>query len=172
MKLPAHLVVLSVLAIAVGLTGCDSGPRAPKSQGLQDQSASSSAATSTEPRESAAAAEPKAGADLKNVHFDLDEAKIRSGDGRVLQEHARWLKSRRNMTVMIGGHADERGSEEHNMKLAERRANAVRGYLIAQGVGADRLTVTSHGERSPACADHNESCWGKNRRADFQVKSR
>lgn len=170
MKLPSHLVVLSALAIAVGLSGCDSGPRAPRSQGIQPSG--SSAPTSQEPRESAAAVEPKAGADLKNVHFDLDEAKIRSGDAQILKEHARWLKSRRNLTVMIGGHADERGSEEHNMQLGQRRANAVKGYLTAQGVDADRVAITSHGERSPACSDHTESCWSQNRRADFQVKSR
>jgi len=173
MKLQVHLIALSALAITVGLTGCDSGPRPPKTQGLQGQPAGTSAATtSTEPRETAAVAEPKAVAELKNVHFDLDQAKIRSGDARILQDHARWLKSRRDTTVMIGGHADERGSDEHNMQLGEQRANVVRGYLIAQGVGADRLTITSHGERNPACSDHNESCWGKNRRAEFQVNSR
>jgi peptidoglycan-associated lipoprotein len=174
MRLQLHFVVaLSALAIVVGLTGCDSGPKAPKSQGLQSEAVGTSAATTTTSPETAAVVEPetKAG-ELKNVHFDLDQAKIRSGDARLLQEHARWLKSRQNLTVMIGGHADERGSDEHNMKLGERRANAVRGYLIAQGVEANRMTITSHGERNPACADHNENCWSQNRRAELQVKSR
>jgi peptidoglycan-associated lipoprotein len=90
----------------------------------------------------------------------------------MLRDHARWLKSNQNATVTIGGHADERGSEEYNLRLGERRANAVRAYLIARGVEADRVTVTSHGERSPACSDHTESCWSQNRRAEFQVQSR
>ena len=106
------------------------------------------------------------------MHFDLDQAKIRSGDARTLRDHAQCLTSHRNAMVTIGGHADERGSDEYNMRLGERRANAVRAYLIAQGVEAERVTVTSHGERSPACSDHSEGCWGENRRAEFQVQSR
>ena len=178
MKVQFHVVALSALVMAAGLTGCDSGPSAPKGQSLQGKSADTSAAANVQARESAAVTEPTTAAEykgideLKNVLFDLDQAKIRSGDARLLQEHARWLKSQRSLTVMIDGHADERGSDEHNMKLGERRAHAVRGYLIAQGVEANRVTITSHGERSPACSDHNENCWGKNRRAEFQVKSR
>ncbi|MGH7311766.1 MAG: OmpA family protein [Candidatus Rokuibacteriota bacterium] len=172
MKVQFQIVALSALAIAVGLTGCDSGPRAPKIQATQEQPGGTSAAANTPPSETASVSEPEAVGDLKNVHFELDQAKIRSGDARILQDHARWLKSRRDTTVMIGGHADERGSDEHNMRLGERRANAVRGYLIAQGVDADRVATTTHGEHSPACSDHTESCWGKNRRAEFQVKAR
>jgi peptidoglycan-associated lipoprotein len=174
MKVQFHVVALSALVMAAGLTGCDSGPSAPKSQNLQG----TSAAANVQPRESAAVTEPttaaeyKAVDELKNVHFDLDLAKIRSGDARLLQGYARWLKSRRDMTVMIDGHADERGTDEHNMRLGEQRANAVRGYLIAQGVEADRVMTTSHGERNPACSDHTEGCWGKNRRAEFKIKAR
>lgn len=172
MKRQCHLIALSVLAIAVTVTGCDSGPRPPKTQGLQGQPTGPSTAATTESRPTAATAEPKAEAELKNVHFDLDQAKIRSADTKILQEHARWLKSHRDTNVTIGGHADERGSDEYNVKLAAQRANAVKSYLIAQGIKADRLAVTSHGERSPACSEHNESCWGRNRRAEFQVKTR
>jgi peptidoglycan-associated lipoprotein len=172
MKRQSHLIALSVLAIAVAVTGCDSGPRPPKSQGLQSQSTGPSTAASTESRPTAVTAEPKAEAELKNIHFDLDQAKIRPADGQVLKEHARWLKSHRNARVTIGGHADERGSDDYNVQLGARRANAVKSYLIAQGVEASRLAVTSHGERNPACSDHNEGCWGKNRRAEFQVMAR
>ncbi len=174
MKVQLHVVALSALVVAGSLTGCDSGPSAPKGQGLQ----STSTATDTSPRESVAVTEPTAAAEykavdeLRNVHFDLDQAKIRSGDARRLQTHARWLKSKRNMTVMIDGHADERGTDDHNMRLGEQRANAVRSYLIAQGVEADRVMTASHGEGKPACADHNEGCWSKNRRAEFKVQSR
>jgi len=178
MKVQFHVVALSVLVMATGLTGCDSGPSAPKGQSLQGKPAGTSAAADVQARESAAVTEPTTAAEykaideLKNVHFELDQAKIRSGDARLLQGHARWLKSRRDMTVMIDGHADERGTDEHNMRLGEQRANAVRGYLIAQGVEADRVMTMSHGERNPACSDHNEGCWGKNRRAEIKVKAR
>lgn len=175
MKVQLHVIVLSALVMTAGLTGCDSGPSAPKSQSLKD---TSTAADAAPPRESVAVAEPTAATgyravdELKNVHFDLDQAKIRSGDARLLQGHARWLKSRRNMIVRIDGHADERGTDDHNMRLGEQRANAVRGYLIAQGVEADRVMTTSQGERTPACPDHNEGCWSKNRRAEFKVQAR
>ncbi len=174
MKVQLHVIALSALVMAAGLTGCDSGPSAPKGQSLQ----STSTATATSPRESVSVTEPttaaeyKAVDELRNVHFDLDQAKIRSGDARRLQGHARWLKSQRNMTVMIDGHADERGTDDHNMRLGEQRANVVRSYLIAQGVEADRVMTASQGERKPACADHNEGCWSKNRRAEFKVQTR
>ena len=172
MKVQLQILVLSALVITVGLTGCDSGPGTAKIQATQQQPGSTAEATSTPPTEPAPAVEPAALGELKNVHFDLDQAKIRSGDARILRDHAQWLKSHRNAMVTIGGHADERGSDEYNMRLGERRANAVRAYLIAQGVEAERVTVTSHGERSPACSDHSEGCWGENRRAEFQVQSR
>jgi peptidoglycan-associated lipoprotein len=172
MKLQLRIVMLSALAITVGLSGCDSGPGTSKIQATQAQTDAQAEAPSTPAVETTPAAEPVALGELKDAHFDLDQAKIRSGEGRMLRDHARWLKSNQNATVTIGGHADERGSEEYNLRLGERRANAVRAYLIARGVEADRVTVTSHGERSPACSDHTESCWSQNRRAEFQVQSR
>jgi peptidoglycan-associated lipoprotein len=183
MRGQCRLIALSVLALAVGVTGCDSGPRPGKTQGLQGQptgpeTAATTTAATTESVPPAATVEPKAeaepkgGAELKTVHFDLDRAKIRPADGQILKEHARWLKSHRDVRVMIGGHADERGSDEYNVKLGARRAYAVKSYLVAQGIEATRLIMTSHGERTPACSDHNESCWSMNRRAEFQIKSR
>jgi peptidoglycan-associated lipoprotein len=174
MKVQRCIIVLSALVMTAGLTGCDSGPSAPKSQSLTNTSATADAT----PRESGTVSEPTTAAEytavdeLRNIHFDLDQAKIRSGDARLLQGHARWLKSRRNMTIRIDGHADERGTDDHNMRLGEQRANAVRSYLIAQGVEADRVMTTSQGERNPACADHTEGCWSKNRRAEFKVQAR
>jgi len=179
MKHQAHLIALAVLTIAITtVSGCDSGPRPPTGKGLQGQSTGPSTAATTESRPStesrppAATPEPKAEAELKNVHFDLDEAKIRPADAKILKENARWLKSNRSASVMIGGHADERGSDDYNVQLGARRANAVKSYLIAQGIEAKRLAVTSYGERNPACSDHSESCWGQNRRAELQVKTR
>lgn len=170
MSVRFHLV-LSALVMSVGLAACDSGPSAPVSQTGPGQ-----AGPGQPPRAAAAPAaqspEPAAMAELKNIHFDLDQAKIRSSDARLLQDNARWLKSRRDMTIVIGGHADERGSDDHNLKLGERRANAVRGYLIAQGVEADRVTTASYGERSPLCPEHTEGCWAQNRRAEFRAKAR
>lgn len=174
MNVRSYLVVLSAPAMLVALTACDSGPSAPVGQAGQGQPvqagqgqpAGSPPASTSQPREFAVAAE------LRNVHFDLDQAKIRSSEGGLLRDNTRWLKSRKDMIVLIGGHADERGSDEYNTRLGERRASAIRNYLIAQGVEADRITTATYGEQSPVCRDRTEACWAKNRRAELQVKAR
>ena len=74
--------------------------------------------------------------------------------------------------VTIEGHADERGTSEYNLALGERRAAAVRSYLVSLGIGGDRLTTLSYGEEFPFDAGHNESAWAKNRRAYFQITAK
>jgi peptidoglycan-associated lipoprotein len=160
-----HLVVLSAVVMSVGLAGCDAGPSAPTGQAPQGRTGAETAASAL-PSGFAAVG------DLKEIHFDLDQARIRPQEARLLEGNARWLKSRQEMMVMVGGHADERGSEEYNMRLGERRADAVKRYLIGQGVEADRIQTASYGERQPTCPDRSEGCWSKNRRAEFQVKPR
>lgn len=167
MNIRFHLVVLSTVAVSVGLAGCEAGPSTPVTQAPQEQPAPSAAvAESTAPREFTAIPE------LTSVHFDLDRAQIRSAEARRLEEHARWLKSHGDMVVLIGGHADERGSDDYNLRLGERRADAIRQFMIARGVEADRITTASYGEERPVCSAQGESCWGKNRRAEFQVRGR
>ena len=161
-----HLM-LSALVIAIGLAGCDKGPSAPVGQTGQEQPTPSAAVGTVEqPREFTAVG------DLKEIHFDLDRAQIRSSEARLLESNVRWLKSNRDMVVMIGGHADERGSDEYNTRLGERRAEAVKRYMIAQGVEPDRIMTTTHGKQRPLCSESTEGCWGRNRRAEFQVKAR
>ena len=71
--------------------------------------------------------------------------------------------------ILIEGHADDRGTTEYNVALGERRANATKNYLLGQGVPASRVTIVSYGKERPLCLEHNEKCWGKNRRAHFLV---
>jgi peptidoglycan-associated lipoprotein len=166
------LVVVSAVLMSVGLAGCDSGPKTPVSQPQTPSQPQTQQArpAGTEPATSAKSSEAKPAGDLKAVHFDLDQAKIRPEDARLLEGNARWLKSHRDMVVVVGGHADERGTDEHNARLSERRANAVKQHLVRHGVEGERIRTASHGEREPVCADRSEGCWQKNRRADFQVK--
>jgi peptidoglycan-associated lipoprotein len=109
---------------------------------------------------------------LKPIHFDFDRYEIRSGDRQILDANARWLKDNANQLVLIEGHCDERGTNEYNLGLGERRARATMNYLVNQGIQADRITVVSYGEERPACTDKTERCWAQNRRAAFLVKER
>jgi peptidoglycan-associated lipoprotein len=172
MKLRFRLVVLSALAIVVGLSGCEKGPSAPVGTATQEPPTPSAAVGAGSQPTSPQASEFAAAPELRNIHFDLAQARIRSAEARMLENNVRWLKSHRDVVVMVGGHADERGSDEYNARLAERRADAVRRYLIAQGIEADRIATASHGEQRPVCSERTEACWGKNRRAEFQVRSR
>jgi peptidoglycan-associated lipoprotein len=107
---------------------------------------------------------------LRDVFFDFDKYDIRSGDKGTLDENAKWLKSNAGALLLIEGHTDERGTNEYNLALGERRAKATRDYLVSVGIDAGRITVISYGEERPVCTDKTEACWAKNRRAHFLVK--
>lgn len=109
---------------------------------------------------------------VKDVFFDFDKYDIRPADARTLDANAAWLKSNGNMLVLIEGHCDERGTNEYNLALGERRAKAAMNYLVSQGVQASRITIISYGEERPVCSEKSEACWAKNRRAHFLVKAR
>jgi peptidoglycan-associated lipoprotein len=111
-------------------------------------------------------------ADLKPIYFDFDKYDIRPGDAKVLDANAQWLKSNADQLVLIEGHCDERGTNEYNLALGERRAKSTMNYLVSQGVQAGRITIISYGEERPTCTQKNEECWSKNRRAQFLVKPR
>jgi peptidoglycan-associated lipoprotein len=108
--------------------------------------------------------------DLRDIHFDFEKYDIRAADTKVLDANAEWLKTNRNQLVVIEGHADERGTNEYNLALADRRAKAAMNYLVAQGVAASRITIVSYGEERPVCREHADPCWDQNRRAHFTVK--
>jgi len=111
-------------------------------------------------------------ADLVDVYFDFDKYDIRAADTKTLDANAAWLKSNPNHLVLIEGHCDERGTNEYNLALGERRAKSTMNYLVSQGVQANRITIISYGEERPVCTEKTEACWAKNRRAHFLVKPR
>ena len=88
----------------------------------------------------------------------------------VLKNQAEWLKANPETTVVIEGHTDDRGTRDYNLALGERRAVAVKNYLISQGVDADRIQVISYGKERPAVVGANEAAWSQNRRAVTVVK--
>ena len=100
----------------------------------------------------------------KTVYFDFDQSTIRSEFIDVLRAHAGYLNGNQSATVLVEGHADERGSREYNIALGERRANAVRSFLEAEGVASSQINTISYGEERPAAFGHDEGSWAENRR--------
>ena len=101
------------------------------------------------------------------VYFAFDSSEITAQSASVLNQHVSLLNSNPAATVVIAGHTDERGSREYNMALGERRAQAARNYLAAQGVTANNIRVISYGEERPAAAGNTEDAYAQNRRAEL-----
>ncbi len=120
-----------------------------------------------EERERAAAA----GRGLQPVHFDYDQSVIRDDARATLKANAEWLKANPKARIRIEGNCDERGTIEYNQALGQRRAQAVKNYLAGLGIAAARMSLLSYGKDKPVCTDGTESCWQKNRRADFAASS-
>ncbi len=100
-----------------------------------------------------------------HVHFAYDSIEIPDDDRGQLERAARCLRSRRVTKVDIEGNADERGTEEYNLALGDRRAQSVARYLEKLGAAPQQVKTLSYGEENPVCTEHDEACWSKNRRA-------
>jgi len=107
-----------------------------------------------------------------DVYFDYDESTLTDDTRDKLSRNADLLKSQPQFQLTVEGHADERGTNEYNLALGERRANAVKDYLVSLGVAATRLRTISYGEERPVCTESAESCWSQNRRAHMIVSGR
>ncbi|MCR9257597.1 MAG: peptidoglycan-associated lipoprotein Pal [Alphaproteobacteria bacterium] len=99
------------------------------------------------------------------VFFAFDKSNLTAESRATLEKQAAWLTQHPQVTVIIEGHADERGTREYNIALGDRRATSARDYLISLGVDAGRITTISYGKERPAVAGSNEEAWGQNRRA-------
>jgi len=106
---------------------------------------------------------------LGDAFFDLDSSTIREDARAPLTANANWLKRWTGTRISVEGHCDERGTAEYNLGLGERRANAVKAYLVELGVPGDRITVVSKGKEAPFCTESNEKCWQQNRRGHFII---
>lgn len=107
---------------------------------------------------------------LNRIHFDFDKSFIKAEYEPVLKANADWMRGHAKKQVTIEGHCDERGTNEYNIALGDRRANSTKNYLTNLGVTADRLSTVSYGEERALESCPNESCWWQNRRADFLSK--
>jgi peptidoglycan-associated lipoprotein len=115
-------------------------------------------------------AEMPSGTGLADAYFDYDKYNIRDDARAALENNARWLKDNPNVRVKIEGHCDERGTNEYNLALGERRAQSTKRFLTALGIDAGRLSTISYGEERPVCMDHSEGCYVKNRRAHMTAQ--
>ncbi len=154
-KLLAFPVLLGSLVMG---TACSK--KETKSEG--DASADS-AVTPTDVGPSFGAAIPE----LPAVYFAYNSFVLTSESKATLARHADWLKANGTMMVQIEGHTDERGTTEYNLALGERRAGAVRDFLMGRGVSAGQVSTISYGEERPAVPGEGESAWAKNRRGEF-----
>ncbi len=107
---------------------------------------------------------------IQVIYFDYDQAEIRSDQVGALQNNARFLSQNAGVQFNITGHADERGSQEYNIGLGDRRANAVQQYLVGQGISESRINTVSFGEERPVCNDTTERCYQRNRRAELVTR--
>lgn len=105
--------------------------------------------------------------EIKDIHFDFDKYEIKQEDVPALKKVAEILQKNSKLRVIIEGHCDERGTNEYNFALGQKRANAAKQYLIVLGVSSSKIDIISYGEEKPLCTEQNEACWQKNRRAHF-----
>ncbi|HWY42809.1 MAG TPA: peptidoglycan-associated lipoprotein Pal [Candidatus Sulfotelmatobacter sp.] len=105
--------------------------------------------------------------EVRDAYFDLDKADLRPDARAALTKSADFLRNYTAVKVNIEGHCDERGSTEYNLALGDRRAAAVKQFLVSQGISADRMSTVSFGKEKPFCMESNEECWQQNRRGHF-----
>jgi peptidoglycan-associated lipoprotein len=111
--------------------------------------------------------DPEAREVFVDVHFDYNKSDIRPSERPILEGIARYMKEHPQLIIKVEGHCDERGSNEYNMALGERRALSIRSHLADLGVAPERIYTISYGEERPLCAEATESCWARNRRGHF-----
>src|SRR5881397_2194178 len=103
------------------------------------------------------------------IHFDYDKAIIRGGDAAVLDQKVAILQANPALRIRISGHCDERGSDEYNLALGNRRATAAKQYVVSHGIDASRIETVSYGEERPLASGHDEDAWAQNRRDEFEI---
>jgi peptidoglycan-associated lipoprotein len=109
---------------------------------------------------------------LADVLFAYDSTDLSDEARGLLQKNVEWMKRWTTTKAMVEGHADSRGTNEYNLALGERRADAIRDYLVSLGLSTDRLTIVSKGEEQPLCSEETAACWQQNRRGHFIITAK
>jgi peptidoglycan-associated lipoprotein len=152
-----RLAGVAAMALLIGMLGCQTTQSTPTPTDTEwDEGPATPTTRDTAPM-----------SDVKTVYFDFDKSEIRPDARDILKGNSEVIGKADGATITVEGHCDERGSTEYNLALGERRANAVKRYLVDLGVPSSRLRTVSFGEDRPAVQGHDESAWRYNRRADF-----
>ncbi|MBA3016934.1 MAG: peptidoglycan-associated lipoprotein Pal [Proteobacteria bacterium] len=106
----------------------------------------------------------------ENIYFDFDMSNLKPESQEVLKRKAEWLRNNPGESIIVEGHCDERGTNEYNLALGDRRAQSAKNFLIDLGIAESRLTTISYGEERPADPRQNEDAWSKNRRDQFVIE--
>jgi peptidoglycan-associated lipoprotein len=168
---------LLFVAVALGMAGCSSnksqqpgaGGADKNGSGLGSENLGGGGGSSLEKFKHGGSLGGDSGP-LSDIHFGYNDYAVSTQDGEVLKKNAKWLQDNPSSRVQIEGHCDERGSEEYNIALGARRAQAAKDYLQTLGIPADRMSTISYGKELPLCTDHNDDCWAQNRRDHFVVQ--
>jgi len=182
------LCITGVFAGCLALAGCPKRPEvalaAPTAPGPAAATAPRSAmqapaprtpevpvARPTPPAEAPVNAHPATAvqAGLNDVFFNFDDSSLRSDQSRVVQEDFAYLKTHQGVKVTVEGNCDERGTEEYNLALGQRRAETVKQALVTEGIAADRINTVSYGKEKPFASGHDEAAWRLNRRDHFAM---
>ncbi|HUP25970.1 MAG TPA: peptidoglycan-associated lipoprotein Pal [Thermoanaerobaculia bacterium] len=183
-----RLIVLAAAILLAGSAACK--PKAPATPATADRPSVADTGTRdvappSRPTPSADPVEPSIPTDLQelqeyaysrgllgDVHYGYDSADLDGAARDRISKNADFLKQQSGIVITIEGHCDERGTNEYNLALGERRATAARNFMRSLGIADSRLRTISYGEERPQCTQSNESCWQSNRRAHFRVTGR
>jgi len=176
-KLNATLIIVCSIFLALSfMNGCASKKKVvetPKPAPEVKKPEAPKPAPRPQPKETPRKVEEKV-AELREsafetIYFDFDKSDIRADQRDRMNRNARLLNDNKNVRIRLEGHCDERGTNEYNMALGDRRANSVRQFLVDYGISDSRITTISYGEERPVDPGHNEDAWAKNRRCEFRI---
>ena len=167
---------LAIAAIAAGCASKETKTDAPvtdRSAGVSQPSGTASGSTATPAQQPSISSNPLRDPSnilsKRSVFFEYDSNAVKDEYRGLVQAHSRYMGDKRESKVRIEGNCDERGSREYNLALGQRRAVAAKRYLTDRGIDAGRIEIVSFGEERPTCTDEADSCWGRNRRDEFEI---
>jgi len=180
MKYPGIVLCSIAVSALFAFAGCSSTTAKPdlastsSANPAAETKAKTSAVSKSSPSSSSLEAlqrgETPASGPLKEVHFEFDRYDLRTDARETLKANAAWLKSNPSSRIEIEGHCDERGTNEYNLALGAKRAQAAKDYLHTLGISGERMSTISYGEEISVCKEQNEGCWQKNRRDRFVIQ--